>query len=143
MAGFHTQVRMAKFDYKDFQHSVNLNGIVPADVGKAVTWDNSEDNAVKLAGNGDPICGVIYTVEDRINEGQYIGTIEMKFAAYLPIKSGLTGAKVVARGKKLVGAGAGEVRALDPATDTEVLQYTNFHPHCWGLFAGKAIGQLI
>lgn len=142
MAGFHTQVRMAKFDYKDFQHTVNLNGIVVADIGKAVTWDNSEDNAVKLAGDGDPICGVIYSVEDRVNEAQLVGTIEMKFAAYLPIKSGLSGAKVVARGKKLCGAGAGEVRAIDPATEAALLNAGN-HPHCWGLFSSKAIGQLI
>jgi hypothetical protein len=145
MPGFHTQVRMAKFDYKDFQHTVNMNGIVVADIGKAVTWDNSEDNAVKLAGDGDPICGVIYTVEDRVNEGQLIGTIEMKFAAYLPIKAGLTGAKAVARGKKLCGAGGGEVRAIDvtPTTGDVALTAQNGHPHCWGLFAGKAIGQLI
>lgn len=142
MAGFHTQVRMAKFDFKDSQFAVNMNGIVPADVGKAVTYDNTEDNAVKLAGNGDPIIGVVYTVEDRINEGQYIGTVEMRFAAYLPIKAGLAGAQVVARGKKLCGAGAGEVRAIDPATEAALLN-SQSHPHCWGLWKGKAIGALI
>lgn len=148
MAGFHTQVRMAKFDYKDFQHTVNYAADIMAaykldpagTVGKAVTPDDSADNQVKLAGDGDPICGVIYTVEDRVNEGQAVGTIEMKFAAYLPIKAGLAGAKVVARGKKLCGAGAGEVRAVDPATDTDLVGAL---PHCWGLWKGKAIGQLI
>ena len=147
MAGFHTQVRMAKFDYKDFQHTVNLAADImalapAARVGKAVTWDNSADNQVKLAGNGDPICGVIYTTEDRINEGSKLGTIEFKFAAYLPVKAGLTGAQVVARGKKLCGAGGGEVRALDPATDEAILN-AGVHPHCWGLWNGQAIGHLI
>ena len=146
MAGFHTQVRMAKFDYKSFQHTVNLSADIMAlpvadAVGRAVTWDNSADNAVKLAGDGDPICGIIYTVEDRVNEGTDLGTIEMKFGAYLPIKPGLTGNQVVARGKKLCGAGAGLVRAIDFAADTALAR--GVHPHCWGLFSGKAIGQLI
>ena len=141
MAGFHTQVRMAKFDFKDSQFTVNYAaGITAADVGKAVTPDNSADNQVKLAGDGDPICGVIYTVENRVNEGQLIGTVEFRFAAYLPIKAGLAGAKVVARGKKLCGAGAGEVRAIDPATEATLLAGA---PHCWGLFSGKAVGTLI
>lgn len=147
MAGFHTQVRMAKFDYKQFQHTVNLAAdimaLAPANaVGKAVTPDNSADNQVKLAGDGDPICGILYTIEDRVNEGTDLGTVEMKFAAYLDIATGLAGAKVVARGKKLCGAGGGTVRAIDPATDT-ALATSGVHPHCWGLFNGKAIGQLI
>lgn len=143
MAGFHTQVRMAKFDFKDFQLTVNLAADIMAlpaadRVGRAVTPDNSADNTVKLAGDGDPICGVIYTTEDRINEGSKLGTIEFKFAAYMKIKSGLSGAKVVARGKKLCGAGAGEVRAIDPATE-EALSQTGYHPHCWGLYSGQAV----
>lgn len=140
---FHTQVRMAKFDFKDSQFTVNYaDGITAADAGKAVTPDNSADNQVKLAGDGDPICGVIYTVEDRVNEGQLVGTVEFRFAAYLPIKAGLAGAKVVARGSKLCGAGAGEVRAIDPATEAALLN-AGSHPHCWGLWNGKAIGTLI
>jgi hypothetical protein len=116
---FHTNVKLAKYDFKDFQLTVNLAaGITSADVGKALAQDLSADNTLKLAGNGEEIVAILYTVEDRVNEGQLVGTAEFKFAAKLPIKSGLTGAQVVARGSRLIGAGAGEVRALDVATDT-------------------------
>lgn len=138
MAGFHTQLRMAKYDFKDYQLTTNLaSGITAADIGKAVTWDNSADNQVKLAGNDDPIVGIIYTVENRVNEGELIGTIEYHFAAYLPIKSGLAGAEVVARGSKLIGAGAGEVRALDPAQTNEA-PWLAVAPHCWQVVASPA-----
>lgn len=144
MAVFHNKVRMAKYDHKDFQFTLNLAaGITSADVGKAVSVDTSADNQVKLAADGEEIVGVIYTVEPRVNEGQLIGTIELKFSAKLPIKSGLSGAKVVARGKRLLGAGAGEVRAYDPATDTTAESFIATAPRVWAVSGTFAVAQKI
>ncbi len=114
MAGFHTKIKFSKYDFKDSQFTVVLaTGITSADVGKAVSQDTGAANKVKLAGDGDEIIGILYTVEDRINEGQLVGTVEFRFAADLPVKTGLTGEAVVAIGKRLIGAGAGEVKAID------------------------------
>lgn len=138
------QVRMAKFDFKDSQFTVKLaTGITTADQGKAVTYDNSADNQVMLAADQTPICGVIYTVENRVNEGTLIGTVEFRFAAYLPIKAGLAGNQVVARGKKLIGAGAGEVRAADPAVAADMVAVNQHSVHCWGLFTLNGVTYAI
>lgn len=141
MAGFHTRIRFSKYDFKDSQFTVNLAaGITSANIGLAVTQDTSADNQVKLAGNGDEIVGILYTVEDRINEGELIGTVEFRFAAQLAIKSGLAGAQVVARGSRLCGAGAGEVRAIDPATEAAKLPGS---PRVWEIVGTKAVATLI
>lgn len=114
MAGFHTQVRMSGFPFEDSQFTVKLaTGITAADVGKALTQDTSADNQMKLAGDGDEIHAVLLQAENRLNEAQLVGTATFRFARKLPIKAGLSGAAVVARGKRLIGAGAGEVKAID------------------------------
>lgn len=120
MAGiFHNQVRLHSYDFQDAQLTVNLKaGIVKANEGLAVSWDDTADDTVKLAGDGDPICGVLYTVEDRKTEGKLVGTVKFRFAERLKVKSDLAGGQVVARGSRLCGAGNGEVRALVAGTDT-------------------------
>lgn len=141
MAGFHTRIRFSKYDFKDSQFTVNLAaGITSASIGLAVTQDTSADNQVKLAGNGDEIIGILYTVEDRINEGELVGTVEFRFAAQLKIKSGLSGAQVVARGSRICGAGAGEVRAIDPATEAAKLPGS---PRVWEVVGTNAVATLI
>ena len=144
MAGFHTQVRMAKYDFKDSQFTVKLAaGITDTHIGYALTYDNSADNQLKLAGDGDPIVATLYTVENRVNESQLVGTAEFRFANYLPIKAGLTANQVVARGKKLVGAGGGEVRAADPAVAADALAVAHHSVHCWGLFTANSVTRAI
>ena len=114
MAGFHTQVKMTGYAFEDSQLTVKLHaGITTADIGKALTQDTAADNTMKLAGDGDPIHGVLLSVEDRTVEGQLIGVCSFWFAHTLPIKSGLAGQEVVARGSRICGAGNGEVKAID------------------------------
>jgi hypothetical protein len=109
---FHTQSNLIGFPLPDTQFTCVLAaGITNADIGKAVSLDTSADNKVKLAGDGDVIIGRLLTVENRVNEGQLIGTVAFRFAEKLPIKAGLAGAEVVVRGSTVVGAGAGEVKA--------------------------------
>jgi len=142
MAIFHTQVAMHGFEFEDSHLTVKLNSaITAADIGKALSQDTTADNTVKLAADGDIIVGVLSTFEDRTIEGQKIGTMKMRFASKLPIKSGLSGAKVVARGKLLCGAGAGEVRAIDPATDTTIAQIRA--PRVWAVSGLVASATLI
>lgn len=133
MAGFHTSVRLINYPFDDFQFTVNLAaGITLADEGKALTQDTSADTTMKLAGDGDPIDAILIKVENRVIEGHLVGTVGFKFAEKLTIKSGLTGAAVPARGSRLCGAGAGEVKAIDPAFATDALAALYAHaPRCW------------
>lgn len=137
-------VRMAKFDFKDSQFTTFLAaGITAADQGKAMTYDNTGDNKLKLAADQDPICACLYTVENRVNEGTLVGTSEFRFATYFPIKAGLAGNQVVARGKKLIGAGAGEVRAADPAVAADMVAVNQHSVHCWGLWTLNGVTYAI
>lgn len=138
------QVRMAKYDFKDSQFTVKLaTATVAADVGKAFTYDNSADNQIKLATDASPICAVLYTYEDRVNEGTKVGTGEFRFATYLPIKAGLAGNQVVVRGSNLIGAGAGEVRAADPAVAADMVSVNQHVVHCWGLYTLNGVTYAI
>lgn len=107
-------VTLRGFQFEDAQFTCLISGSVSAsDVGKAVSQDTSADNTVKLAGNGDVIVGRLMAVENRVQEGIVVATVAMQFADKLPIKSGLSGASVVAKGSFLIGAGSGEVKAAD------------------------------
>lgn len=142
MAIFHTQVALHGFEFEDSHLTVKLNSaITAADIGKALSQDTSADNTVKLAADGEVIVGVLSTFEDRTIEGQKVGTMKFRFASKLPIKSGLSGAKVVARGKLLCGAGSGEVRAIDPATDTTIAQMRA--PRVWAVSGLVASATMI
>jgi hypothetical protein len=118
VAAFHTQVHLSGYSFPDSQLTFKLkSGITTSDVGKAVSLDTSAANTVKLAGDGDVIIGRLETVEDRTNEGTLLGTVALRFAAKLTIKSGLSGAAVVAVGSRVKGAGSGEIKAVDGSTD--------------------------
>lgn len=106
---FHTQVALHGYDFQDSQLTFNLNAsMVAANVGAPVALDAATPNTVKLAGDGDEIIGVLMTFEDRTIEGQKVGTVELRFAKKLKIKTGET----VVVGNRLVGAGGGEVKAF-------------------------------
>lgn len=141
MAGFHTQTRLSGYPFADYQLPVNLEASITTDhIGLAVTQDTSGPNKVKLAGDGDPIVGRLFSVENRTVEGTLIGTIEFHFAAKLPIKAGLAGAAVVGVGSRLVGAGAGQVKAIDPAFATDALAATYAAaPICWEVVGTDAV----
>lgn len=100
------------FSLPDFTFTMNVSGAVTLqDVGKAVSLDTTQDNTVKLAGDGDEIYGRLASVETGGLDGLTVGAVETKFQAPLPVKAGLTGFAVVARGDTVVGAGNGEVKA--------------------------------
>lgn len=114
MAGFHTKIRLSGYPFEDSQLTVKLAaGTTSAHLGKAMSGDASADNTMKPAGDGDEIEGVLLSIEDRKVEGQLVGTVTFRFAKKLPIKTGLTGNAVVTRGKRLIGAGNGDVKAID------------------------------
>ena len=81
---------------------------VAADVGKAVSQDITAARSAKLAADGDVIIGELASVENRISEGVYVGSVAMKTGTRFTVK---TGAPAVTLGQSICGAGAGEVRA--------------------------------
>ena len=92
--------------HSEFRRTAYLAaGITSADVGKPVTLDTSANNTYKLAGANDVIYGNLKVVENRVQEGILVGTIEFK-GGFQWTKSG-----VIAVGDGVVGAGAGAVKA--------------------------------
>ena len=84
-------------------------------IGAAVTLDTSAPNQVKMAGVGDPILGMLMTVENRAIDGILTGMVATKFCELLPIASGLTGAAVPVVGSSVCGGGAGAIEACTAA----------------------------
>lgn len=122
---FHTGVSLRGFHFEDSHLTVKLKtGIVVADIGKGLAIDPSAANTLKLAGDGDHIIARLETVEDRSIEGTLIGTASFRFSNLLPIKTGLTGSEAVVVGSTVVGAGSGEVKALDDGDSTPTPNYS-------------------
>lgn len=104
----------SSFSFPDYTFTMNVSGAVTrAHVGRAVALDTTADNTVKLAGDGDEIYGRLESFETGGLDGLTVGAVSRKFRAPLPVKAGLTGFNAVARGDTLVGAGDGEVKALN------------------------------
>jgi hypothetical protein len=102
------------FRFPDFQFTYNVSGsVTAADLGKAVAFDTTATNTIKLAGDGDVVIGRLEAFEDRTQEGIKVGTVARKIRGKFPVKTGLTGFNAVAVGDTVVGAGAGEVKALN------------------------------
>lgn len=105
------------YQMEDWSFTFNLaSTIVKADEGKVVALDTTAPNTVKLAGDNDYIIGILFSVENRTQEGTLVGTVELKFAEQVAT----TG--VVAVGDTLVGsltAGVGRVRQNAGATANE------------------------
>lgn len=98
-------ISLVGIPHSEFRRTVYLAaGTVAADVGKPVTLDTTADNTFKLAGDGDVVYGNLKVVENRVQEGILVGTVEFK-GGFTWTKSG-----VVARGDGVVGAGAGAVK---------------------------------
>lgn len=114
-----------EFQFPEWFITFNLpNTILVTDIGKAVTIDTSADMQAKLCGANDKILGRLETVEIRVQEGLYVGTVSLKFLGMLPS----TG--VINRGDSIVGsATAGSVKAATPITATalagDVPSYNN------------------
>lgn len=98
-------ISLVGIPHSEFRRTVYLAaGIVAADVGKPVTLDTTADNTFKLAGANDVVYGNLKVVENRVQEGILVGTVEFK-GGFTWTKSG-----VVAVGAGVVGAGAGAVK---------------------------------
>lgn len=99
-------ISLVGIPHSEFRRTVYLAaGITSADVGKPVTLDTSANNTFKLADADDVIYGNLKVVENRVQEGILVGTIELK-GGFQWTKSG-----VIAVGDGVVGAGAGAVKA--------------------------------
>lgn len=72
----------------DFQFTYHLAaGITHADIGKALTFDVTAPNTMKLAGDGNTVHGRLWQVEDR-GTGLLVGSVERKFKAKVPVAAG-------------------------------------------------------
>jgi hypothetical protein len=101
-----------------FNYPFKISGSpVAADVGKAVSLDAGAANTVKLAADGDPILGILMTLEDRVVEGVKICTVATKGGHRLQVVSGGSGA--ISVGSEVQGAGAGEVKVNATQLDTD------------------------
>lgn len=98
-------ISLVGIPHSEFRRTVYLAaGITKADEGKPVTLDTSANNTYKLAGDGDAVYGNLKVVENRVQEGILVGTIEFK-GGFQWTKSG---SMIVGNG--VVGAGAGAVK---------------------------------
>lgn len=87
--------------------TVNLaSGITEADEGKAVTWDASAANQMKLAGDGNPVHGYLDKVEKRDNEGILVGSVLMQGFVKFP----LLASDPATYGDSVEGSAGGEVK---------------------------------
>jgi hypothetical protein len=91
----------------------NISGsVVVADIGKAVSQDTAHANTMKLAADGDRICGRLETLEARTVEGTVVGTVSRRFSEAFPILGGET----FVVGDTMVGGGGGLVRVRKVST---------------------------
>lgn len=105
--------------------TVNLaSGITEADEGKAVTWDASAANQMKLAGDGDSVHGYLDKVEKRDNEGILVGSVLMQGFVKFP----LLASDPATYGDSVEGSVGGKVKksASAHSLNTVVDKGTNF-----------------
>ena len=98
-------ISLVGIPHSEFRRTVYLAaGITKADEGKPVTLDTTANNTFKLAGADDVVMGNLKVVENRVQEGILVGTVEFK-GGFQWTKSG-----AIAVGNGVVGAGAGAVK---------------------------------
>ena len=99
-------ISLVGIPHSEFRRTVYLAaGITKADEGKPVTIDTTANNTFKLAGADDVVMGNLKVVENRVQEGILVGTVEFK-GGFQWTKSGS-----ITVGSGVVGAGAGAVKA--------------------------------
>lgn len=106
------------FPIDDFTFTYLITGLadeaaVAAAPGKAVAWDNTAANSVKLAGDNDVIVGRVRTAENRTVLGIKTAAIARKFKEKLPAATG----HGIVVGDYVVGAGNGLVKKLASGTN--------------------------
>lgn len=101
-------VTLLGIDYPEWGVTLNLATATTKDhLGSAMSVDTSAPNTFKPAADGDLIRGILYTFEDRKQEGVKVGTVRLKGGFKLPIAAGQT----VTVGQSVIGAGNGTVKA--------------------------------
>ncbi len=104
-------VTLLGLDHPEFGYTVYLaSGTGKAHVGCALSADTTA-NTMKPAADGDIVRGVLFTFEDRSQEGILVGAMQTKGGYKLPVKSGAT----INVGQSVVGAGDGTVKAATTA----------------------------
>lgn len=105
-------VNTSNIPMEEWNISFNLESNVAAtDVGKAVELDSAGANTVKLASDGGVILGRLETFEDRIVEGNRVGTVALKGFLTLPY----TGTAPTV-GARVIGGGSGNVKTQAAVT---------------------------
>lgn len=100
-------VTLQGVEHPDFGYTFCLSpDTTKAHVGRAMAMDSTA-NTMKPAADGDIIRGVLFTYENRTQEGVLVGAVQHKGGFKLPVKSGQT----VNVGQSVVGAGDGYVKA--------------------------------
>lgn len=104
---FHNGVRLDSVIEQDACRTVILaTGVTQTHLGRALTWDGTNANRMRLSGDNDPIDGRLTQVEDRGSLG-LIGTVQLRFIDELPILENET----IAVGAQVLGAGSGFIKA--------------------------------
>lgn len=117
--------------HEDSQYTLELaSATAITDIDKAMSIDATAANTAKVAADGDAILGQLKSYEDRTVEGIKVGTLSCAGGHKFPVKSGLSGGDVVAVGKYLVGAGAGEVKGTTTASNWLVVEVTDSGAKC-------------
>lgn len=95
-------------------------GMTSADLGKAVTLDTSAANSIKLAGDGDPILGQLFSLENRTVQGVQTCAVVTAGGMSFPKEAGST----IAVGDFLDGSSLadGSVEAAPAATKWQVVE---------------------
>lgn len=115
------QVVLDGFTQHEFAFPMLISGgATSADIGKAVTLDTAAEATVKLAGDGDPIYGRLFQVEDRSQEGVTTCTVETRFRKRLPKT-----AAAITKGDSVVGAGGGLVKAAAAASSKNIVLFVD------------------
>lgn len=97
--------------------ATSLNGLLPAALGKAVTYSATTDDTVRLAADGDAVVGKLLKCESD-------GACTVQIAGYTNLPPGT--AAVNTRGRRQVGAllvaAPGYIRDANSATAAETIR---------------------
>lgn len=116
------QIVLECFSLDDFIYTMLASEpITVADIGKCVSLDPAVASGVRLAGDGDPIYGRIYQVEDRSQENITTVTVETKFRKRVKLLAG----EAPTIGNSIVGAGDGFVKAAPTANGSVILDVSS------------------
>ena len=117
MAQFGQGVTLNGMVHPEFGYTFELDSSVTVnDIGLAVSM--SDDNKVIAAQDTKRIVGILFSYENRTQEGVKVGAVRTKGAWELPVKTGVT----LAVGDSVVGGGDGKVAKSATYNSTVVVE---------------------